>query len=188
MSKSLSIVGSSRDHGERDELDFYPTPAYATEALLARESFTGTILEPACGDGAISEVLKAHGANGDVCSFDIVNRGYGLQADFFDTVQHFDNIITNPPYNVALEFILKSKEIANHKIAMFLKTVFLESTRRYEMFTDTKFPLKTMYQFSKRVTLYKGGVKLKNSGMISYAWFVWDRFHVGKPTIQWIGE
>jgi len=62
----------------------------------------------------------------------------------------------------------------------------LESDSRYDMFQDTEFPLKTVYQFSKRVTLYKGGVKMKNSGMIAYAWYVWDKDYVGKPTIEWI--
>ena len=54
------------------------------------------------------------------------------------------------------------------------------------MFQDKEFPLKTVYQFSKRVSLYKNGVKMKNSGMISYAWYVWDKNYVGKPTIEWI--
>ena len=56
------------------------------------------------------------------------------------------------------------------------------------MFQDKIYPLKTMYQFCKRVTLYKSGVKMKNSGMISYAWYVWDKDYVGKPTIEWINS
>ncbi len=43
------------------------------------------------------------------------------------------------------------------------------------MFEDKEFPLKTVYQFSKRVSLYKDGVKMKNSGMIAYAWYVWEK-------------
>ena len=82
--------------------------------------------------------------------------------------------------------MLKAKQQSKNKIAMFLKTVFLESDKRYEMFNDTEYPLKTVYQFSKRVTLYKGGVKMKNSGMIAYAWYVWERGYTGKPTIEWI--
>ena len=82
--------------------------------------------------------------------------------------------------------LLKAKKQSRKKIAMFLKTVWLESEARYDMFQDDEFPLKTVYQFSKRVTLYKGGVKMKNSGMIAYAWYVWDKDYVGKPTIEWI--
>lgn len=182
--KGLSIVGSSRNNGEREKDDYYPTPAFAVEELLKREKFIGSIWECACGEGNISEILENHGY--DVLSSDLVDRGYGFQADFLNYNLCEDNIITNPPYKYALDFVLSAKKKANHKIAFFLKTVFLESERRYEMFQDKNFPLKKVYQFSKRVTLYKGGKKMKNSGMIAYAWFVWDKNYVGRPTIQWI--
>ena len=80
MSKALSIVGSSRNNGKREIDDFYPTPAYAVAELLHREKFHGEIWECACGDGAISDVLKINGYN--VRSTDLVNRGYGEKEDF----------------------------------------------------------------------------------------------------------
>ncbi len=92
----------------------------------------------------------------------------------------------NPPYKHALEFVLQAKKYAGCKVAMFLKTVFLESEARFEMFNDKEFPLKIMYQFSKRVTLYKDGKRMKNSGMIAYAWCACERNYVGKPGIEWI--
>ena len=162
---ALSIVGSSRNNGERDVEDFYPTPPYAVKALLQKESFVGNIWECACGDGAISEVFKNLGF--EVVSTDVINRGYGEQLDFLKSDFVADNIVTNPPYKLALDFVLKAKKQGRKKIAMFLKTVWLESESRYAMFQDTEFPLKTVYQFSKRVTLYKGGKKMKNSGMIA---------------------
>ena len=182
--KALSIVGSSRNNGDREENDFYPTPTYAVEELLRREKFNGNIWECACGEGDISEVLIKNGF--DVISTDLIDRGYGKQLDFLKSNIQSDNIITNPPYKLALQFILKAKQQSNSKIAMFLKTVFLESTSRYEMFQDAEYPLKTIYQFSKRVSLYKNGKKMKNSGMIAYAWYVWDKDYKGKPTIEWI--
>jgi hypothetical protein len=185
-SRALSIVGSSRNNGERESEDFYPTPAYAVEELLKRETFEGGIWECACGEGDISEVLKKHGYN--VISTDLIYRNYGTATiDFLQENSGLaDNIITNPPYKLALEFIEQAKKQSKNKIAMFLKTVFLESERRYEMFQDQKFPLKCIYQFSKRVSLYKSGIKMKNSGMISYAWFVWDSTYKGEPMIRWI--
>jgi hypothetical protein len=184
--RALSIVGSSRNNGERESEDFYPTPAYAVEELLKRETFEGGIWECACGEGDISEVLKKHGYG--VLSTDLIYRGYGTATiDFLqENSGYADNIITNPPYKFALEFVEQAKKQSKNKIAMFLKTVFLESERRYEMFQDQKFPLKCIYQFSKRVSLYKSGVKMKNSGMISYAWFVWDSAYKGEPMIRWI--
>jgi hypothetical protein len=184
MSKALSIVGSSRNNGEREKDDFYPTPKYAVEELLKRENFHGNIWECACGEGDISEVFIEKGF--DVKSTDLIDRGFGEVADFFEYDYVADNIVTNPPYKHALEFVLEAKKKSNKKIAMFLKTVFLESEKRKSMFEDKEFALKTVYQFSKRVTLYKNGVKMKNSGMIAYAWYVWERGYDGKPTIEWI--
>lgn len=184
MNKSLSIVGSSRLNGDREVNDFYPTPKYAVVELLKREDFVGSVWECACGEGDISVVLESNGFN--VISSDLVYRGYGMKLDFFQSDLIVDNIITNPPYKLALEFVLKAKKQSTKKIAMFLKTVWLESESRYNMFQDKDFPLKTVYQFSKRVTLYKNGEKMKNSGMIAYAWYVWDKSYSGKPTIDWI--
>jgi len=182
--KALSIVGSSRNNGEREVDDFYPTPIYAVEELLKREVFIGNIWECACGKGDISEVFKNKGF--EVRSTDLIDRGYGEQQDFLKSDFVADNIVTNPPYKLALEFVLHSKKSSNRKIAMFLKTVFLESSSRYEMFQDKEFPLKTVYQFSKRLALYQGGKENKGGGMIAYAWYVWDKDYVGKPTIEWI--
>ena len=181
---ALSIVGSSRNNGDREKNNFYPTPKYAVEELLKREKFEGNIWECACGEGDISEVLINH--DYDVISSDLIDRGYGTQQDFFNSNIFSDNIITNPPYKYALEFVVEAKKQSKKKIAMFLKTVFLESEKRKEMFQDTIYPLKTIYQFSKRVSLYKNGKKMKNSGMIAYAWYVWDKDYKGKPNVEWI--
>lgn len=184
MTKALSIVGSSRNNGEREKDDFYPTPKYAVDELLKREVFNGNIWECACGEGDISEVFLKKGF--DVKSTDLIDRGFGEVGNFFETDYVADNIVTNPPYKHALEFVNEAKKKSTGKIAMFLKTVFLESEKRRTMFEDKEFPLKTVYQFSKRVTLYKNGIKMKNSGMIAYAWYVWEKGYCGKPTIEWI--
>ncbi len=191
MSKALSIVGSSRSNGDRQEDDFYPTPSWAVKSLLNRVDFKDCdiIWECACGDGAISKTLESEGFK--VKSSDIVDRGYE-KTEFIDFLDNpdvmVDAIITNPPYKYALEFVEMCKKKTNKRFAMFLKTVFLESERRYNMFQDTEYPLKTVYQFSKRVTLYKDGVKMKNSGMIAYAWYVWEKGYEGKPTLEWIND
>lgn len=184
--QALSIVGSSRRHGDREKDDFYPTPPYATNKLLEVEAFHGLTWEPACGDGAISKVLHDDGLS--VVSSDLVPRGFGdSPVDFLDTFRAVDNIITNPPFVLAQEFIEHAKKCADKKIAMFLKTTFLEGARRYPMFIDKEFPLARMYQFCKRVRLDKNGINTGcKSGMIAFAWFVWDKDHKGPATIHWI--
>lgn len=184
--QALSIVGSSRRNGNRDQSDFYPTPAYATHALLKREVFNGDVWEPACGNGAISEVVKEYG--NIVKSSDLVVRGYGeAPVDFLSTDRSVRNIITNPPFNLSLEFVQHAKLCAKNKIAMFLKLAFLEGSKRQEMFRDKFFPLSKVYVFSKRVRLDKNGIPMGcKSEMIAFAWFIWDSTHDGPATIDWI--
>ena len=180
------IAGDNSRNG-RSELDFYPTPSSATLALLDREFFVGNIWEPACGRGDISKVFEQFGY--EVKSTDIKDYGYGISdQDFLSDIkfEQMDNIVTNPPFNLALEFVNCSKKYATKKIAMFLKTAFLEGSKRHDMFQDTDFALKTVYQFSKRVNfgIYAG--THKNGGMIPFAWFVWEKGYKGKPSVEWI--
>jgi hypothetical protein len=70
--------------------DLYETPEPATLALLAVEPLPPTILEPACGRGAISNVLRRAGHA--VLENDIVDYGLGQ-----DSVQDFLNFKPAPP-------------------------------------------------------------------------------------------
>ena len=183
--KHLSIVGANT-RGDREENDFYPTPESTTKALMERERFEGQVWECACGDGSMSEVIKKYN---HVWSSDIINRGYGDKTiDFLETSGAFldENIITNPPYKLAKEFVLHAKKLARKKIAMLMKLVFLESSGRYELFQDKDFPLKKVYVFCSRQKIYKNGIIGKNSGLIAYAWFIWDKDYKGEPIIDWI--
>ena len=175
-----SIVGTSAG---RNEHDFYPTPAYVTEDLFTKEKFTGTIWECACGDGSMSEVLLKH--TNLVISSDLIDRGYGeVGLDFLTSKRKCDNIITNPPFKLAEDFVYHAMDCATQKVALFLKLIFLEGQSRKKLFAAT--PLKNVYVYSKRVQLTRNGIKMENGGMIAFAWFVWDKSYKGKPTIDWI--
>ena len=183
---SLSGMSVSR---ERVENDYYATPPESTIALLEREKFSGDILEPCCGEGHISEILKDYGY--DVISNDMVDRGYGeYNEDFLKSKSlTANNVITNPPFKYAKEFIEKSLEVTNGKVAMFCKIQLLEGVSRREMFDNT--PLKTVYVFTKRQNPLRNGSPLDENGKkwastMCFAWFVWEHGYVGKPTISWI--
>lgn len=183
---SLSGTSTTRD---RVEHDYYATPPESTLKLLEVEEFKGNVLEPCCGEGHISEVLKENGF--EVSSNDLVDRSYGEdRKDFLkDGFRTYDNIITNPPYKYAREFIIKSLEITTGKVAMFCKIQLLEGVSRYEMFRDT--PLKTVYVFTKRQNPYRNGSPVDENGKkwsstMCFAWFVWEHGYEGKPTIEWL--
>ena len=170
----------------RDPYDFYVTPREAILPLLEKENFGKTIWEPCCGNGAISEVLEAAGY--DVYSSDVIDRGYGDVADFLvPATQHIvDSVVTNPPFSRAEEFIRKALECTSFKVAMLLRLKFLESMQRRPLFQET--PLKHVYVFSDRVTMYPGDEPNRGngSGFEAYAWYVWEQGYEGTPQIDWI--
>jgi hypothetical protein len=180
----VQSIAPDKENREKD--DFYPTPPEGTEALLGVEKFTGPIWEPACGDGAISDVLKANKYT--VISTDLVDRGYGnSQIDFLMEYQPLaPNIITNPPFKLAMEFAERAIELTTGKVAMLARLAFLEGKARRELFEST--PLARVHVFSKRLTmLRRGDESLRGGGsMQAFAWFVWEHGHKSAPTLGWI--
>ena len=69
----LTTMGISQT-ATREINDYYATDPGAMVDLLKYEEFNKNIWEPACGEGNLSEVLKAHGYN--VYSTDLIDRGY----------------------------------------------------------------------------------------------------------------
>lgn len=176
----------------RVQNDFYATPPEATKAILDREILEGSILEPACGQGHISEVIKEYYPNSEVISTDLIDRGYGQGDINFLTYNYgrkFDNIITNPPFKYAKEFIKKGLELANKKVIMFAKIQLLESENRRELFE--KYPPKYIYVFSKRINPWRNGSPVDEKGKpwsstMCFAWFVWEIGYEGNSTVRWI--
>lgn len=164
--------------------DFFPTPAWATHALINSERFEGTIWECACGDGAMSSVLERTGC--DVYSSDLYDRGFGEAGiDFLQTDSVFDNIITNPPYNAAEAFVHHGLNKCRKKFALLLRLAFLEGANRAKtIFAVT--PPSRVWVFSERITFYPAGAEKKGSGTTAYAWFVWDKTTPKVTEIKWI--
>src|SRR4051812_20502286 len=88
---------TTKRSADLDGPDFYPTPRWATFALIESERFAGDVWECACGDGAMSAVLGETG--NQVISSDLYDRGFGeVGHDFLRTGRTAPNIVTNPPY------------------------------------------------------------------------------------------
>jgi hypothetical protein len=174
--------------GARQKDDFYATPPSSTEAFLRVERFDGPIWEPACGDGAISKVLENHGYK--VVSTDLVKRGYGETGiDFLMEYQpRAANVVTNPPFKLASQFVRQALQLTTGKVAMLLKVGFLEGVNRSDLFDSA--PLARVWVYRGRQSFLKNGIDATNmngkGGMIAYAWFVWEHGYTGKPTLGWI--
>jgi len=165
--------------------DFFPTPEWATHALIDNEEFEGTIWEPACGDGAMAEVLRRTGC--PVEASDLYDRGYGDKGvDFLHAHRLVDNIVTNPPYNAAEGFVRAGVEQSRCKFALLLRLAFLEGANRQKtIFART--PPARIWVFSERITFYPAGAVQKGSGTTAYAWFVWDKQATDRKTeLRWL--
>ncbi len=156
-----------------DGPDYFPTPAWATYALIDNEKFSGDIWESACGDGAMSRVLDKTGC--PVFSSDLHNRGFGdIGVDFLTAHRRADNIVTNPPYNSAEGFVAAGVQKAKQKFALLLRLAFLEGANRANTIFARN-PPSRVWVFSERITFYPAGAVQKGTGTTAYAWFVWDK-------------
>lgn len=186
------IGANNHCNHDYEEFGFYATDPIAIDKLLAVETPCHNIWEPATGNGHLAERLKDYGYS--VTTSDIVQRDYTLDfvEDFFIHKEKFaGDILTNPAYKYAKEFVLHALDLVNdgNKVYMFLKLTFLEGKARYkDLFS--KYPPKVIYVFSERVLCAKNadfeGMKAGGGSAVAYAWFVWQKGWEGKPTIEWI--
>lgn len=167
-----------------DSLDYFPTPPWATRALVELVFAHLKIVvkaqsakEPACGEGHIAEVLAEYFAN--VFASDIFDYGYGDVADFLDehTSQTADWFITNPPFGDLVEtFLLRMLQLARVGVAIFVRLQWLEGEGRYERIFS-KMPPTLIAFFSERVPLCKGRWDPDGGTATAYLWLVWVKGH-----------
>jgi len=183
----FKTLGAS-NHAEHDRQreDYYATEPTAVEWLCKLEQFGGPILEPACGEGHISEVLKRHGY--EVVSRDLIDRGYGEVADFLsiDNMEWNGDIVTNPPYIYAQEFVEKALQIIpeGRKVAMFLKLTFMEGKGRRHLFRTQK-PCRIWVSSSRLMCAMNGEFEKLSGSATAYAWFVWEKGYHGPTEVKW---
>jgi len=187
MRNVIQVIGG-RNFAQQDRQteDFYATEPKATELLLELESFAPDIWEPACGQGHISEVLinKGH----CVKSTDLIDRGYGSSTeDFLLYDGYWDgDIITNPPYKLAQQFIEKSLSLIpdGRRVAMFLPIRYLEGKARKRMFL--RFPPEKIYVSSSRLKCaINGSFEEMTGSAVCYSWFIWKKGFSGDTVIKW---
>lgn len=186
------LGASNHSESERQSDDYYATEPKAIELLCESEKFTETVWECACGEGHLSKALAEKGYK--VVSTDLIDRGFGAGGvDFLNLSPKQKNkfdIITNPPYKYAKEFVEQALRISEDgvKVAMFLKLTFLESKSRKELFLSN--PPKILYVSSSRLQCAKNGdfekYKKGTGTAVAYGWYVWEKGYKGNTIIKWI--
>jgi len=176
MTSGLKAKAALSERGD----DLYETSAEAVAALLERETLPPVVWEPACGPGAIVGVLRAKGHT--VIATDLNDWGCPdseSRRDFRVEQRAPDGcgcIITNPPYKLAQEFVLKARELVP-KVVMLLRLAFLESECRRNILEPGD--LARVFVFRNRLPMMHrfGWTGPRASSATAYAWFAWDRAH-----------
>lgn len=189
--QNTSHAVMAQRHEPKDSRDDFPTPPWATRALIkhviGEEVVRGlTCLEPACGRGYMARPLAEF--FGGVEAADAHHYGFAPVRDFltfpYEAKSH-DWVITNPPFRLAEDFVQRALMVARDGVAILARTVFLESVGRYQsIFRDQ--PPSVFAQFTERVPMVKGMVDAKASTATGYAWFVWRHGDRAAPRLAWV--
>lgn len=175
----------------KDSPDDFPTPPWATRALLEHiiadsDHLSQSCLEPACGAGHMARPLQEY--FGEVRYADAYEYGFGPVRDFLTypyETNAVDWVITNPPFRLAEEFVLRALNVARQGVAILARTVFLESSGRYNrIFLDH--PPSKFAQFVERVPMVKGRLDIRATTATGYAWLVWEKGSKGHPRLMWV--
>lgn len=183
LADSAAELLSDRNTGSgyaREPADFYREPRWCAEALFeSLPDIQGPIYDPAAGAGNIPRVARAHGL--EAFGSDLIDRGCPAVVSGIDflrqapLVENVGTIVSNPPYAVAEEFLLRSLTDSPHRVCLLLELKFLASQKRFALFKWIA-PLERVLVFSKRPSMPPGrhDPEQASGGKQDYAWFVWN--------------
>lgn len=171
---------------DREKDDYYPTPAPLTRALLRLERFDGPVWECACGDGAMVREFQAAGHR--VIATDLVGRApMDLRGgrDFLMEQQLLaPEIATNPPFKLWQQFANHALDLGARKVVLIGRLLNLEGKAASALMQQRG--LARVLISAGRVDILPPGAKpTGKGGIIAYAWYVFERGHVGDPVIKW---
>lgn len=186
----MSATGRNKTGKERDPLDYYPTPAATTRAILPFLDIgkRDIVFDPACGDGAIlnevrtwygcetvgieldegrARVAASHG-NRVVSGNAFTSPWLPPRDDHWSEQARF--LIGNPPFGLSMEFIAISLNELHHRrldrVVWLLPLDFVATKGRADF--HRKHP-SDMNVLTERPSFTGDG----DTDMRQYAWFVW---------------
>lgn len=169
----------------REANEHYVEPRWCSERLFEEEEFWGWVLDPACGFGRIVESARAAGFHAE--GSDIVDRGFaGARCDFLtSTGMRPDNIVTNPPFNIADKFAMHALSLASAKVAIIFPTARLNAAHWLK-----GTPLHRVWMLTPRPSMPPGHVIIAGQqpqgGKMDYCWLVWEHGWTGSAELRWL--
>lgn len=192
MTQNRSSAVMQQRSEPHDSLDDFPTPPWATRALLDYlhrheyliDPHTLFCTEPTANRGHMVKPLEE--TFGVVRSSDIHDYGAGFPVrDYlFGHAAPTDWTITNPPFRLAAQFIEQACRSSDHGVAVIVRTAFLEGVGRYNGLFKRN-PPSLVLQFSERVVMHKGKLSAKGSTATAYCCLVWVMGETG-TRFDWI--
>lgn len=193
MTPNRSSAVMQQRHEPHDSLDDFPTPPWATRALLEflrslGFQLTGSVREPAANRGhmvkPLSEVFDR------VMASDVHDYGVGFEVLDYLFGPDPDPVgwtITNPPFRLAEQFIARMRRTSRVGCAVIVRSAFLEGVGRYDrLFRDN--PPSHILQFSERVVMQRGKLSADGSSATAYSWLIWlpELDLDGGPRSHWV--
>ena len=180
-------------HEPHHSLDDFPTPPWATRALCEWLSnatdgkiAAQTCREPAANRGHMVWPLREYFAS--VEGSDIFDYGAGfIQADYLAGPQPpmVDWTITNPPFRLAQDFIIRALSASRVGVAMLVRSAFLEGIARHRNLFSCH-PPAAVLQFTERVVIHRGKLSPKGSTATAYCWLVFSTAYSEDTRLYWI--
>jgi predicted RNA methylase len=173
MAQNRSSAVMAQRKEAHDSLDDFPTPPWATRALLrhvlalvvtsGKTMPKARVWDPACNRGFMARPLAE--SFGSVAASDIHDYGFSghqktvdfLWPDSEQGLGEVDWVITNPPFRLADQFIERAFDLNLEGFAFLMRTAFLEGDGRHTRIFS-RFAPTVVAQFSERVVMHKGKI------------------------------
>lgn len=169
----MSATGRNVEGHERHADDDYATPAWCVRAVLPHLA-SSTVLDPCCGHGALLDIVAdewkvpTFGIELDAARAKLAKSRHAVARDDALKVEWPSAlVITNPPYNLAEEFIRKAlARKTAFDAAFLLRLNFLGSQKRAQFHRDNP---SDVFVLPRRPSFTPDG----KTDATEYAWFVW---------------
>jgi hypothetical protein len=177
-------MGNRHSEYERDHHDFYCEPSWAVTVLLDYLQLTA-LHDPCAGLGNVVDTMHRRGRR--ATGADIIDRASGRfpVRDFLTDSEMYANIVTNPPFGIAVPIIehALAHVVPGGRVAVLVPIGFLASSGRHPLFVRPE--TESVLVLSRRPSMPPGqllqqfGESIRGNGSTDFAWVVW---RVGKQT------
>lgn len=169
---------------QADAAEAWETAPWAVRSILRVEILTLSVVDPCCGTGIITEILRKDGY--ETLALDLYDWGYEganvvnlnwLEADMDLTGK---TVVMNPPFSLACEFVDKAFELDARKVVCFQRQAWRESLDR-RLWWEKRPPAR-IWLCGERANTWLFTLppeERKNPRFMPCAWYVWEEGHRG---------